>query len=71
MKQVVRRGYGVSILGDMQNPIGHDPERPGPAALVLSRDFGLDHLQSSHLSYSVILFSQSAWQLQGKAHGHG
>lgn len=55
LNQVVRRSYRVSILGDTQNTTGHDPEHSHPPMLVLSRDFGLDHLQSS-LSASAALW---------------
>lgn len=55
LNQVVRRSYGVSILGGTQNTIGHDPQHPHPAMLVLSRGFGLDDLQSS-LSASAPLW---------------
>lgn len=55
LNQVIRRSYGVSILGDTQNTIGYDPEHSHPPMPVFSKDFGLDDLQSS-LSASAALW---------------
>lgn len=44
LAQVAQRGYGVSILADIQSPTGRGPENPAVAGPALSR--GLDQTTS-------------------------
>lgn len=37
LEQVTQRGYGISVLGHIQNSTGHGPEQPFVADPALSR----------------------------------
>jgi len=56
VERVVQKGCGIVVLGDIQNPTGHDPGQPALADPDLSSGVGLDNLQrSSNLIHSVII----------------
>jgi len=54
LEQVAQKVCGVSILRDMQTPVGHGSGQPAVVEVVLSRRIGLDSLQTS-LSTSTVL----------------